>query len=344
MKKFTQPLCYLLAGLTVSAAADTLYVANGNANTLLKYYLAAGGTETNVTTGNSLVSPAGLAFDPSGNLFVVNQGVGNIIKIAPNGGDSIFASNLDFPQGLACDSRGNLYAANYGSNNIIKYQPDGTASIYCAVPHPTGLAFDKADNLYAANYDAGGIDKIANHGDVATNGDVAVFVSANLGYPTGLAFDSAGHLYVADHKSNSIAMFTTNAAFSIFASNDLSAPWGIAFDSQGNLYVSNDGNEHNEILKFAPNGSDSIFASGLSNPVGIAIQPDSTFSVNIKLFAGIVIQNGQIGSNYLIQATSTLNGSNWTTLTNVTLPSNPFFYIDYSSYTNSQQFYRAVPQ
>jgi hypothetical protein len=62
------------------------------------------------------------------------------------------------------------------------------------------------------------------------------------------------------------------------------------------------------------------------------------------MFAGIIINNGQIGSNYLIQATANLSTSNWTTLTNVTLPSQPYIYIDYSSPTNNQRFYRAVQQ
>jgi N-acetylneuraminic acid mutarotase len=65
-------------------------------------------------------------------------------------------------------------------------------------------------------------------------------------------------------------------------------------------------------------------------------------SVDIKMFAGVIV-NGPLGSNYLIQATSNLPGG-WTTLTNVALPSQPYIYIDYSSPTNRQQFYRAVPQ
>jgi uncharacterized repeat protein (TIGR03803 family) len=64
--------------------------------------------------------------------------------------------------------------------------------------------------------------------------------------------------------------------------------------------------------------------------------------IAIQLFAGVIV-NGPIGSNYLIQATSNLL-SGWTTLTNVALPSQPYIYIDYSSPTNRQQFYRAVPQ
>ena len=65
-------------------------------------------------------------------------------------------------------------------------------------------------------------------------------------------------------------------------------------------------------------------------------------TVDIKLFAGVIV-NGPLGSNYVIQATSNLLSS-WTTLTNVALPTQPYVYIDYSSPTNRQQFYRAVPQ
>ncbi len=65
-------------------------------------------------------------------------------------------------------------------------------------------------------------------------------------------------------------------------------------------------------------------------------------SVDIHLLAAVYV-NGPIGSNYLIQATSNLLSS-WTTLTNVALPTQPYIYIDYSSVTNKQQFYRALPQ
>jgi uncharacterized repeat protein (TIGR03803 family) len=66
-------------------------------------------------------------------------------------------------------------------------------------------------------------------------------------------------------------------------------------------------------------------------------------SVGIAMFAGVIV-DGPIGSNYLIQSSSNLASTNWTTLTNVTLPTQPYIYIDYSSPTNPLQFYRAVPQ
>jgi hypothetical protein len=61
------------------------------------------------------------------------------------------------------------------------------------------------------------------------------------------------------------------------------------------------------------------------------------------MYAGLNIL-GPLGANYNIQSIPTLNGNTWTTVTNISLPSQPYIYIDYNSPTNTKQFYRAVPQ
>jgi hypothetical protein len=64
--------------------------------------------------------------------------------------------------------------------------------------------------------------------------------------------------------------------------------------------------------------------------------------LNLNMYAGLNI-DGPLGAVYNIQSTPALN-SNWVTLTNISLPSQPYVYIDYSSPTNSKQFYRVNPQ
>jgi hypothetical protein len=76
--------------------------------------------------------------------------------------------------------------------------------------------------------------------------------------------------------------------------------------------------------------------TNVSSPASLAI-------VDIKMYAGINVY-GPLGASYSLQAVSALVGTNWNVLTNVALPSQPYIYIDYSSPTNGQQFYRAVPQ
>jgi hypothetical protein len=80
----------------------------------------------------------------------------------------------------------------------------------------------------------------------------------------------------------------------------------------------------------------------VSNPAGsVTSQAATLASVDIKMFAGVIV-NGPLGSNYLIEASSNLL-SDWTTLTNVALPTQPYIFIDYDSPADAQQFYRAVP-
>jgi uncharacterized repeat protein (TIGR03803 family) len=87
-----------------------------------------------------------------------------------------------------------------------------------------------------------------------------------------------------------------------------------------------------------------VYTVVVSNAAGSVTSAPAVISgVAIKMFAGVIVY-GALGSNYLIQATGNLASTNWTLLTNIALPSQPYIYIDYTSPTNSQQFYRAVPQ
>ena len=82
----------------------------------------------------------------------------------------------------------------------------------------------------------------------------------------------------------------------------------------------------------------------VSNSVaGVTSRIATLASVDIAMFSGVIV-NGPLGSNYLIQAASSLAPTIWTTLTNVALPAQPYIYIDYNSPTNAKQFYRALPQ
>ncbi len=82
----------------------------------------------------------------------------------------------------------------------------------------------------------------------------------------------------------------------------------------------------------------------VSNRAGTNTSATASLSFcDLKLLAAVYL-DGPIGSNYLVQATSAVQPTSWTTLTNVTLNTRPFIYVDFSSATNTKQFYRAVPQ
>ena len=64
-------------------------------DTILKF--TQGGVESTFATG--ITNPRGLAFDSSGNLFVVDEDTGNIFRFAPDGVRSTFAEAV----GLSLD-------------------------------------------------------------------------------------------------------------------------------------------------------------------------------------------------------------------------------------------------
>lgn len=63
---------------------------------------------------------------------------------------------------------------------------------------------------------------------------------------------------------------------------------------------------------------------------------------DLKMLAAVYL-TGPIGKSYQIEATPSFSPTNWTVLTNVTITTQPFIYVDYASETNRMQFYRSVP-
>ena len=119
------------------------------------------------------------------------------------------------------------------------------------------------------------------------------------------------------------------------------------FSTNGSTYVNIIG---------ATDANYSLISSGLTNigfyRVVIAnLQGTNTSSVvtmgfidlKMKMLANVYL-TGPISSAYRIDAASQLAPTNWVAVTNITILTQPYVYVDYSSATNKMQFYRAVPQ
>jgi sugar lactone lactonase YvrE len=152
--------------------------------------LVAGSGPTRFAGGNGpaagaqLRSPAGLAVDAAGNLYVADAGNNRIRKVS-NGaittvtgigtagfsGDNGPATNaqLNGPDGIAVDSAGDLYIADAGNHRIRKVS--------------YGVITTVAGN--------------GTRGDNADYGDNGPATSAQVKFPIGVAVDAAGNLYIA---------------------------------------------------------------------------------------------------------------------------------------------------
>ena len=194
------------------------------------------------------------------------------------------ASGLREPKGTAVDGAGNLYIADTGNNRVL-YFPAGTTTAATRVygrPNPPGTTFPFG---------------LRPRADTMSN-------------PQGVALDGAGGLYVADTGNNRVLYFpagTITAATRVYGqlgslttaipnitggidANGLVRPTSVAVDGAGGLYVADTGN--NRVLYFPAGtttatrvyGQDGDFttnapnktgtnASGLFNPVGLALDP-----------------------------------------------------------------------
>ena len=151
-------------------------------------------TDGVLATTTSLCEPDSLAFDSTGDLYIVDSG-NNVVRkvnattriittVAGNGsygftGDGGLAVNASFanPAGIALDHSGNLYIADESNCAIRKV----TAS--------TGVVTLISGAL--PNSTSGGA-------TCGFHGDGGPASSALLNYPRALTFDTAGNLYIAD--------------------------------------------------------------------------------------------------------------------------------------------------
>jgi len=193
------------------------------------------------------------------------------------------AARFRSPAGLATDGNGNVYVADGGNNLIRKISPSGSVSTFAGASgvagfttqfdNPYAIATDKAGNVYVADRTFT-VRKISPSGLVTILTGTALVkgtkdgtaASIQFNHLKGVATDSNGNLYVADERDHTVRQITPAGVVSTLAgtsghagSNDgigatasFNRPKGIATDGDGNVYVADTGNH--AIRRIAPSG------------------------------------------------------------------------------------------
>lgn len=193
-------------------------------------------------TSVPLGDPQALAFDPSGNLFIVSgnmidefdASINEVSTYAGTGvcatptdpcGDGEPAMNAGFLAifGLAVDAHGNVYVADTGANRVRKIEAGGQL-----------------------------ITTVAGTGVAGFSGDGGPATSAELSAPYGVAVDQAGNVYIADGNNNRVRRVNTTGIITTYAYNGKATfsgdgvlatlasraiPAQLAVDGKGNLFV-----------------------------------------------------------------------------------------------------------
>jgi hypothetical protein len=245
------------------------FAANG---ALIAAWGFGGVLDGSTATGGPFGPLAGIAIDPTGNLFVYDTNA-NMFSFTQTGTYTT-TFNTTFgvsPVGIAADSTGNLYVVR-GNPLVEKVSPTGAdLGTVTADNTATGLTVDLTNNdLYV---DAGTtVNRFAATCNPA-GGPCAIadsFGSGHLTAGAGVAVDQANHeLFVADSATNDVADFTSvplalppthvaAASFGSAGSGDgqlaLAVNSGIAVNhATHDLYVADTNN--NRIVQFSASGA-----------------------------------------------------------------------------------------
>ena len=222
----------------VDAATGLISTAAGNG-------IPGVGVDGVKATATMLSSPAGLALDGAGNLYIADSGNGAIRRV-------------DAVTGIMTTVAGEL--------GILGYTGDGGPATSAQLSLPQGLAFDSAGNMYIADSGnqvirevsaaTGKISTIAGNGTAGYNGDNIAATSAELNSPWNVAVTAGGTLYIADLSNNRVRKVSGGTITTVAGSGtlgfagdngaasvaELDAPEAVGLDPAGDIFIADSGN------------------------------------------------------------------------------------------------------
>jgi trimeric autotransporter adhesin len=166
---------------------------NATTNTITTFVGGGSGTNFNGGTGTAVVlSPAGIAFDPSGNLYIAEPTQEIVVKVTSQGVATLFAG-----------------VQTLGSPGTAGYNGDNIQATAAELNAPTSVASDRAGNIYIAdslnyriryineNFEPGLIATVAGNGTKGDTGDGGIATSAEIA-PLSIALNEADDIFISD--------------------------------------------------------------------------------------------------------------------------------------------------
>jgi sugar lactone lactonase YvrE len=240
-------------------------------------------------------------------------------------GKAATSAALISPQGIAFDTTGNLYLAEFGGNSVRKvdttgkistiagtgvsgYSGDGGPAATAQLYLPQAVIADAGNNLFITDQGNNVIRRV----DAATQIITTFSIDANFGGGLGfMAFNAAGTLFVADAGACVVwsidaggnATAVAGELFNCGYNGDniqattalLNGPWGVAVDARGNLYIADSSNNRvrmvnpsGTITTFAGDGSACASSTSACGDGGAATGAQLNFPLSLLVSAGVL--------------------------------------------------------
>lgn len=224
------------------------------------------------------------------------------------------AGQVDSPAAVAHDAAGNIYVANTDNDRVSIYQSNGTLITEFGsfgggngqFNSVSGIAVAANGNIYVADLYNNRVhifDSSYNFvGYLAESGSAA----GEVDRPRQIHIDSAGLIYVSDTNNNRVQVFDKNhALIGTYGTNgtgngQFNSVTGVTVASDGTLYIGDNGNNRVQVVSLV---STETFAT---SPVG-GDETATTLDATLQLTG-----TGTFNNRFLNYDRLVVNGTNWT--------------------------------
>jgi DNA-binding beta-propeller fold protein YncE len=198
---------------------------------------AFGGTGTG---DGEFQTPYGIAFDPSGDVYICDYAGARVQKFTSEG---LFLFSWPIPSTnadhVAVDAVGDVYVTGYTDFSVHKYTPNGVPVLdwVSAGGSQTSGVLEVGGIVYVVQWDAPSVEEFTTEGLY-----LGSFAASTLG-GTDIELDTLGQLWVADFNNNMIRLFTTDGdpidSFGSFGTGpgEFNGAIGIGIGLDGSVYI-----------------------------------------------------------------------------------------------------------
>jgi uncharacterized protein (TIGR03437 family) len=237
-----------------------------------------------------LLMPVSLAMDSTGDLYVADNELDEVVKIAPTGLISNFTpiapqGQSYYPEAIAFDASGNLtITTGYQS---IEVSPNG-AVLQTNDNWGFPMAFNQNTqySLYSGGiYAAGSNVAFAGGNEAGNTGDGGSSANARFTQPGPTAVDTPGNVYVSDMGAQEIRKVSPAGIITSFAAGVIAT--ALTTDNSGNLYFTD--YDNGTVRKIDTQGSISTVVTpnpALTEPNALGVDPVGNLYVSYSYNEG----------------------------------------------------------